>query len=204
MQLMAWSLTAEERSKVRDAFMDLDKDHSGSISLVDLRQILEDRFHTEDVEAAMVFKALDCNNDGTINYSEFLAAMVSSRLKLHDDLLKATFRRFDTHNTGYITSSDFKTVLGDEVDVDDVMKQVDSNADGQVSYEEFIAYLRNRGHDHHIEAAAAVIDRELSIEEKESGKLDRVPDHSPVRVRKRDKLRQFGQKLIARTFEQHS
>jgi len=197
MQLMAWSLTADERAKVRDAFLELDTENTGSISLVDLRKILEDKFHTEDAEAAQVFEALDGNNDGTVNYSEFLAAMVSSRLKLHDDMLKATFRRFDTHNTGFITPEDFKTVLGDNLPVTEFMKQVDKNSDGQVSYEEFIAYLRNNTDDAHIEVGCAVIDQELSQAEKEMERLDRVPDSSPVRVRKRDRLRQLGQNLLA-------
>eukprot|EP00444_Apocalathium_aciculiferum_P004401 CAMPEP_0183396352 /NCGR_PEP_ID=MMETSP0370-20130417/9957_1 /TAXON_ID=268820 /ORGANISM="Peridinium aciculiferum, Strain PAER-2" /LENGTH=534 /DNA_ID=CAMNT_0025577127 /DNA_START=10 /DNA_END=1614 /DNA_ORIENTATION=- len=194
MQLMAWSLTAEERAEVRDAFLELDKDHTGDISLIELRRVLEDKFHLSEGDAGMVFSALDGNSDGTINYSEFLAAMVSSRLKLHDELLKATFRRFDATRTGYITSEDFKTVLGANFPVKDIMEQVDANSDGKISYEEFLAYLRNTEDNEQLEGATAVIDSEIQRGESHMEE-EKFPDGSPVRLRKRDRIVKFFQEV---------
>jgi len=202
MQLMAWSLTAEERGEVRDAFLDLDTEHTGAISLIDLQRVLEDKFEISDEQSAQVFQAIDGNNDGSINYSEFLAAMVASRIKLHDELLKTTFRRFDTHREGYIRADDFKKILGKDCPVASIMKQIDQNADGKVSYEEFIAHLCNNGSDDQREAAGLIIDREL---QNSSPNLDDLPDASPAvaRLRKRDRLRQFGMRIKA-SMTEHS
>ena len=34
---------------------------------------------------------------------DFLAAMMSTRISLHDDLLRGAFQRFDVDNSGYLT-----------------------------------------------------------------------------------------------------
>mmetsp|Transcript_25526 Transcript_25526/g.64901 ORF Transcript_25526/g.64901 Transcript_25526/m.64901 type:complete len:544 (+) Transcript_25526:118-1749(+) len=199
MQLMAWSLTAEERAEVRDAFLELDKSKTGCITLSALKQVLEAKFHLPEDQSIQVFQALDTNHDDTINYSEFLAAMVSSRLRLHDDLLKATFRRFDCENSGYITQEDLQQVLGKEIRLDDAWKQMDRNADGKIDYDEFLAYLRgDSAQDEHREAANELIDREID------GRADDgeyLPDSSPVRLRKRDILRGFGMRIVKKMSE---
>merc|ERR1712187_837592 len=48
MSLMAWSLTQEERSRVRDAFIELDVKRQGTISLEQLKLVLTEKFGTED------------------------------------------------------------------------------------------------------------------------------------------------------------
>merc|ERR1719499_1672880 len=195
MQLMAWSLSAEERGQVRQAFLELDKEHTGSISLLDLKKLLQERFHVPEEETSLVSQALDGNHDGTIEYSEFLAAMVSSRLQLHDDLLQQTFRRFDQHKDGFIRAEEFKQVLGDLGDgpvMKTAMDKLDKDCDGKISYEEFIAYLRNGSVDpEEMEAATAVIDRELKKIEAE-GSDGSTADHP---VRKRDRLRLLAAKI---------
>merc|ERR1719327_1602704 len=110
---MAWSLTNEERTELRDAFLAMDKTKSGTITLVEFKAVIEERFELTDAQVQGIFSTVDMSNTHEIQYSEFLAAMVASRVAMHDDLLKGTFRRFDTDNTGYIELSDLKTVLGE-------------------------------------------------------------------------------------------
>jgi len=193
MQLMAWSLTAEERAEVRGAFLELDSSKTGIIKLSELKQVLEAKFHVTEDEAAQVFNALDTNHDHEINYSEFLAAMVSSRIALHDDLIKETFRRFDAENAGYITQEALTQILGEDIDVKHVMAQIDQNHDNKISHAEFIAYLRNgNAHASHEDAANRLIDKHLQS-------ADAEPDGSPVRLRKRDKLMMFAKTALGMT-----
>eukprot|EP00971_Amphidinium_carterae_P017953 353922-Amphidinium_carterae.1 len=124
---MAWSLTSEERQNVEEAFMELDVDRCGSIKLWQMQQVpslsegsgglprkvLENRFHVDHAEVALIFQAMDPAHQDEIHYSEFLAAMVSTRIQLHDTLLRDTFRRLDTHKTGYITQEDIVEVFGE-------------------------------------------------------------------------------------------
>jgi calcium-dependent protein kinase len=191
LQLMAWSLNREERATVRDAFLELDTGKTGQINLTQLKDVLQTRFHLPEGDAEQVFKELDSNDDDGIQYSEFLAAMMASRVKFHDELLKETFRRFDSDGTGYVTSSNLKSVLGDEVDADEVMRLVDENHDGQISYEEFIGFIKKS--DDEVNSAVHekihdMIDREHS--KREAGSPEDASD-SPMKLRKRDKILQF-------------
>eukprot|EP00928_Gymnodinium_smaydae_P068630 TRINITY_DN5180_c1_g1_i1.p1 TRINITY_DN5180_c1_g1~~TRINITY_DN5180_c1_g1_i1.p1 ORF type:complete len:540 (-),score=115.84 TRINITY_DN5180_c1_g1_i1:96-1715(-) len=190
MQLMAWSLTREERAEVRGAFLELDKDRTGKINLIELKAVMEARFHMPEDKSTDVFRALDANADQDISYSEFLGAMMASRIALHDELLHDTFRRFDTENRGYITDSALKQVLGSDVDVQDIMSKVDENNDGQISIDEFIGYLKRQDDDSldHIER---VLDREITQRTVTSNASSWASeDESPVMalVRKRDKF----------------
>uniref|UniRef100_A0A7S4VR84 Calmodulin n=1 Tax=Alexandrium monilatum TaxID=311494 RepID=A0A7S4VR84_9DINO len=188
MQLMAWSLTAEERAEVRGAFLELDTRKTGTVRLSELKQVLEAKFHMTEANSAEILRALDSNNDDEINYSEFLAAMVSSRIALHDDLLKTTFKRFDLGNDGYIWPKELQQVLGENVDIKEIMRQVDSNNDGKISTTEFMAFVRNGNmEEQHAEAVSFFIDKEISRE--------MVPEKAP-RMRKRDKLLQFAQACV--------
>merc|ERR1719183_1663422 len=111
--MMAWSLSNDERSKVRDYFIAMDKSQQGTITLPELKEVLINKFHITDAETAEIFHALDTNSDEEIHYSDFLAAMVSTRIAVHDDLLRQAFSKFDIDNSGYITVDNLKQVLGE-------------------------------------------------------------------------------------------
>merc|ERR1712061_580501 len=81
-----------------------------------------------------------------IAYSEFLAAALQSRVKVHEDVMRKTFERFDEDGSGEITAKDLKIVLGEEfdaADIDDMIKEVDLNNDGMIDYDEFLAYFND-------------------------------------------------------------
>mmetsp|Transcript_49472 Transcript_49472/g.152641 ORF Transcript_49472/g.152641 Transcript_49472/m.152641 type:complete len:538 (-) Transcript_49472:38-1651(-) len=168
MSMMAWSLSNDERAKVRQAFLDMDVNRTGTITIAEFKQVLEDKFHIADAEATRAFAALDTNNTHEIQYSEFLAAMVSSRIALHDDLLLSTFKRFDTDNSGYISAENLKEVLGQSFEgeeVDKMMAEVDLSHDNQISYQEFIAFLRGgEGNENHQDMAARFIDEQIKAD----------------------------------------
>mmetsp|Transcript_67753 Transcript_67753/g.124694 ORF Transcript_67753/g.124694 Transcript_67753/m.124694 type:complete len:540 (+) Transcript_67753:57-1676(+) len=172
MSVMAWSLTNEERARVREMFLEMDKNKKGTITLGEFKRVLEDKFHMDDDKVTEAFKSLDMNHSEEIHYSEFLAAMVSSRLKMHDDLLKQTFRRFDTDNSGYITEANLRDVLGDTfegAEVDELMSEIKTRNDGKISCEEFIYYLKHpNASEKHQNAAHRVIDRHIEKQESET------------------------------------
>mmetsp|Transcript_28912 Transcript_28912/g.79662 ORF Transcript_28912/g.79662 Transcript_28912/m.79662 type:complete len:542 (+) Transcript_28912:109-1734(+) len=163
LNMMAWSLSNEERKKVRNAFLEMDRDKSGCIKLWEFKKVLEDRFHVSDEQAMATFSALDANNTDEIHYSEFLAAMCSTRIALHDDLLKQTFRRFDTDNSGFITASNLKEVLGEAFEgqqVEHLLAEADVTRDGRISLEEFLNYMKHPAlSETHRDAAAVIIDK---------------------------------------------
>jgi serine/threonine protein kinase len=166
MNMMAWSLTNDERATVRDAFLEMDTDRSGTISLSEFKKVMLDKFHVDDEQASAAFEAIDYNQQDEIHYSEFLAAMASCRIQMHDDLIKNTFKRFDVDSSGHITKDNLKSVLGDtfkESEVEGILADIDMAHDGQISYDEFFEYMTHPEADSkHHELAAAVIDRQVS------------------------------------------
>ena len=47
-----------------------------------------------------MFNSMDTDHDDVIAYSEFLAAAMQGRIKVHEDVLRRTFRKFDVDNCG--------------------------------------------------------------------------------------------------------
>jgi len=124
--------------------------------------VMQDQFHIEDRQVQEAFDAIDVGHNGEIMYSEFLAAMVSSRISMHDELLQTTFKRFDTDSSGYISAANLREVLGGTLtpeELNAMMSEIDANHDGKISYEEFIHYCRSpHAHDTHKELSNKVID----------------------------------------------
>jgi len=165
MSVMAWSLTNEERAKVREIFIQMDRNKKGTITLEELKHVLTKEFKVADEDAAGIFQALDTAQNEEIHYSEFLAAMVSTRIAMHDDLMHSTFQRFDVDSSGYITVENLREVLGESfsgAEVDKLMQEADLTKDGRISYPEFIEYLKGDGADlAALNAADKIIDTEL-------------------------------------------
>jgi calcium-dependent protein kinase len=145
LEVLAWSLSNDDRAKVREYFLALDESNQGTITLQELKHIMVDKLGLVDEnEVLKVFSALDYNNDKEIHYSDFLAAMVNSHIDLSDELLQDAFRRLDADGSGYITAENLRLVLGSKVKGDRMeafIAEADQNRDGRLSLQEFIAYL---------------------------------------------------------------
>lgn len=99
----------------------------------------------DDVER--MFDAVDTDHSGYIDYSEFVVASMNEKNLLTNEKLQAAFKMFDKDGSGMISASEIKEVLGfgkamSEEAVNEVMKQVDENGDGEISFEEFSAMMK--------------------------------------------------------------
>lgn len=145
LSMMAWSLTKEDRAKVQQYFLDMDENKCGTITFSELRNVLIGKLQVSDTETLQIFDALDSNSNEEIHYSDFLAAMVNNQIDIDDELLKSTFKRFDTDRSGFITLGNLREVLGDTVDgieVEKLLDEADALQDGRISYPEFVTFLR--------------------------------------------------------------
>jgi len=177
--MMAWSLTNNEQAKVRKAFIDMNISRTGGITNSEFKQIFEERFQISGDQVTKAFKALDDHNQNEIHYTDFLAAMVSSQIEIHDELLQAVFNRFDIDCLGYIVEDNLQTVFGDTCSPDLVsamMGEVDSSKDMQISYEEFALYLLDGDANIDQQAVASMVDQDampaLERLEERHGSID--------------------------------
>lgn len=148
LSMMAWSLTSEDRKHLREQFQAIDADFSGSITLSEFADVLKSNFSIDSEEAEALFIGLDSDGDHEICYREFLAASLQTRARLHDDVLRATFQRFDVDGTGKITVESLRRLLGDSFegcDVEALLQEADVSGSGVIQYRDFIAYIREDG-----------------------------------------------------------
>jgi calcium-dependent protein kinase len=113
---------------MREAFRAIDTSNSGIITREQLVKGFNYDNHITHLNhqfVAQIFKKLDFNNTGMINYSEFLAATVDKKIALTNANLLFAFNYFDTENKGFITKKDLKEVFkrqGKSISGDDLKK----------------------------------------------------------------------------------
>mmetsp|Transcript_10730 Transcript_10730/g.24477 ORF Transcript_10730/g.24477 Transcript_10730/m.24477 type:complete len:544 (-) Transcript_10730:56-1687(-) len=149
LQLLAQELQSKETDNLTRIFNELDTHNEGTVRLSDLKKAI--RASSEDLspqapgtpaaqlrransaDLAELFEVLDTNHDEQIYYSDFLAATMEHRSKLREESVRAAFHRLDHHNTGVITTQDFKEVLGDTfqgVNVEQIVSEADPEGEG--------------------------------------------------------------------------
>ena len=93
---------------------------------------------------------MDLNGNGTIDYSEFLAANMQLSELLTNEKLQAAFNLFDIDQNGRITLEEIKSLLGGDVqgieNDNDIWKELigegDANNDGEISFDEFKSMMK--------------------------------------------------------------
>lgn len=93
-----------------------------------------------------MFKAVDIDNSGTIDYTEFVMATMNEKDLITNERLKAAFRLFDKDGNGTISPDEIKDVLGigpdDNEMIDKLIDDIDENKDGEIDFEEFCAMMK--------------------------------------------------------------
>ncbi len=122
-------------------FKAMDTNNDGMLDMDEIKAGYETHFGTtiDDEEIERMFKEIDTDGNGTIDYSEFLMATMNETQLLSQEKLKAAFKMFDKDGSGTISKDEIKESLGqlDEQLVEEIIKEVDENNDGEISYEEF-------------------------------------------------------------------
>ena len=98
--------TEKDLERLKNFFLQLDVDNSGTLTVDEIEKAFKeiDIGITED-ELKQIWEGLDFHQDGQINYSEFLAAMVSSFNFQKEEKLWTVFNiiRENSGNKNYIT-----------------------------------------------------------------------------------------------------
>lgn len=89
-----------------------------------------------------ILEALDKNKNGVIDYTEFLTAASDKSKLLTDHNLRFAFNMFDKNRDGRISKAELKAVFetAEQKDEDlwnEVFNEVDTDGDGDISFEEF-------------------------------------------------------------------
>lgn len=143
--IMTQLITNKEKTELRAVFESMDKNHDGQLSKEELidgyMQISKSRAEAEAI-VNEIFSEADPDGNGVLDYTEFLIATCNKKTILSEETLSKTFGMFDEDKSGYITAEEVKGILGCGKNISEevwnvIVKEVDQNGDGKISYEEF-------------------------------------------------------------------
>ena len=95
-----------------------------------------------------LMSVMDSNRNGFIDYTEFIAGCLQSTNYLKENHLKSAFAYYDKDSNGNICLDELKQCLQSEEltlpdsAIEKLMKEVDSNKDGIIDYNEFIIMMK--------------------------------------------------------------
>ena len=142
----------DRRKEYKDAFEMFDKDKDGTITTKELANVMRSLNHdpTEDELNEMIAE-VDLDGNGEIDFEEFVTLMNrrSKETDTEEEVLNA-FKVFDKEGNGLISVTELRHImvtLGDQLnedEVDELLREADSDGDGFINYEEFIRTLMAR------------------------------------------------------------
>mmetsp|Transcript_96553 Transcript_96553/g.191379 ORF Transcript_96553/g.191379 Transcript_96553/m.191379 type:complete len:541 (-) Transcript_96553:94-1716(-) len=144
MEVVAWSLSSEQCAEVCEQFIQLAGGCHGTLTIHELKKAMHGLGVSDDAEVQSVFNALVLCCDKEIHYSEFLAAMVTTKIDLNEELISSAFRHFDVEGCGYITANSLRKLLGDTVEgaqVESLLGEAERVEQDRLSFSEFSAFL---------------------------------------------------------------
>ena len=148
MFIVSQLMTNKEKNNLKDIFTALDKNGDGMLTQEELLEGYKKFYKSEErakAEVKYLMENADSDNNGTIDYTEFLMAMANKKNLLSKANVKRAFDLFDSvtsfnnqDGSGFISPDEIKMILGkgkrfSEETWKEIIEQVDMNKDGQIS-----------------------------------------------------------------------
>ena len=151
---ISWRLNDEEVKNIKNLFYFIDKDKKGTLNINDLSKGIEilvnennlneknNKINFNDLNIENIFKSIDLEKNGKINYTEFIAALIDKNIYLKDEKLNEAFDSIDIESNGKIYVKDIKQFLNiqdnnyDNI-IEEWIKENDYNEDGNIDFNDF-------------------------------------------------------------------
>jgi len=137
---------------LRKIFKHFDKNGDGQLSYDEIKEGFKIYFKDEqisEVEINKLIENMDLDKNYFIEYEEFLRGTCDLELLITDKNLKMAFDFFDKDGSGKISHDEIKEALCKDVEgkdneiIQNIIKQIDINGDGQIEFNEFKTLMRN-------------------------------------------------------------
>jgi calcium-dependent protein kinase len=140
------SLHLPEVKEIVKVFKNIDLDGDGRITKKEMNTALGKIYGVPDTENDVeeIFNNIDNDNNGYIEYEEYIRASINKETLLNDNILRYTFKFFDKDSSGEITADEICQVLfssADQGDMEklsiDLMAQIDVDKNASIDFKEF-------------------------------------------------------------------
>ena len=142
-------LTEDQKLEIKEAFDIFDSDKSGTIDRHELRVAMRAMgFDVSKQDILSIMERYDPDNTGAINFNSF-SEVVGEKMAQRDPLeeIRKAFALFDDDHTGKISIKNIRRVareLGEgmtDEELQAMIDEFDTDHDGQISEQEFIAIM---------------------------------------------------------------
>jgi len=183
-KVLAQNMGNVPKKKLEEHFNRLDKDNNGALDKYELSFLLMDMGWTEikaREEAEEMIKSIDDDNSGFIEFDEFAAIWQRKMLTTNESYIHKVFSVFDADGDGQIDAEELAHVLNmtndeDAAKVTEIIKEVDTDHDGKISFEEFRAAMHERSDFGGTGADVGFKFQEKEINEKDYVDIDEVDE----------------------------
>ena len=144
---IASRLDESEIDSLKKTFEAFNLQKDGQISYEELKKGLKELNCQKitDEELSELFKSIDVDKNGKIDYTEFLAATLQKKMYLKEERLYEAFCNFDLDGCGKITKEELMNVLksdpSQENEIENIIKSIDKNGEGSINYKEFLEMM---------------------------------------------------------------
>lgn len=147
-------ISENEVNDLRKIFLKLDKDGNGMISREEmmvgldyLKQTVNCNLTNNDID--QIFNAMDFDNSGQVDYTEFIASCLDSTIKKNEGFLKKEFEKLDSDKDGKLNKDDIAQIVSADtvnsnMDIQRMIDEADLDGDGKIDYSEFLVLLREK------------------------------------------------------------
>jgi len=135
---------------LRKVFQLLDKDGSGRLDKEELQKGFQEAFgyNLGEYEMQALMKNIDHDNNGYIEYEEFLKAAIGNKVLLSNENLIQAFNVFDADKSGDITTEEIRKIIGGEKGIEEdnfqeIISEIDLDKGDSIDFDRFKVLMKN-------------------------------------------------------------
>jgi len=148
-KMLANQMTEADHKALKKQFDYMDKNGDGQINLEELTEYIYSQDKTAgrkdaEMKASHIMEQVDQDGDGQIDLNEWKDSRLSTKFQ-DETIIKETFKNINRKADGFITHGELAKLFNGQLNTEDVkqmIKEIDENNDGKISYDEFVNAMK--------------------------------------------------------------